>query len=79
MMAPARAKIVVVGVCMQPDTIFPALAVMKELSLDFVVAYRRGDFAFTLDMLEAERIESKPMITGRVDRLILSRPASSSA
>lgn len=66
MMAPARSKIVVVGVCMQPDTIFPGMAILKELSLDFVIAYRRDDFVFTLDMLDAERIDSKPMITDRV-------------
>lgn len=67
MMAPARAKVVVVGVCMQPDTIFPGLAIIKELSLQFVIAYRKPDFQFTLDMLETGRIASAPMITDRVD------------
>jgi (R,R)-butanediol dehydrogenase/meso-butanediol dehydrogenase/diacetyl reductase len=67
MMAPARAKVVVVGVCMQPDTIFPGMAIVKELSLHFVVAYRKADFQFTLDMLAAGRIASAPMITDRVD------------
>lgn len=66
MMTPPRARIVVVGVCMQPDTIFPVIASVKELSLQFVIAYRRNDFAFTLDMLDAERIVSQPMITDRV-------------
>jgi threonine dehydrogenase-like Zn-dependent dehydrogenase len=65
-MSPSRARIVVVGVCMQPDTIFPVIASVKELSLQFVIAYRRDDFAFTLDMLDAERIVSQPMITDRV-------------
>lgn len=67
MLAPARARIVVVGVCMQPDTIFPALAILKELSLHFVVAYRRQDFEFILDMLGSERVASQPMITDVVD------------
>jgi (R,R)-butanediol dehydrogenase/meso-butanediol dehydrogenase/diacetyl reductase len=66
MMAPARAKIVVVGVCMQPDTIFPVLAILKELSLHFVIGYHRDDFGFTLDMLETERIACQAMITDRV-------------
>ncbi len=57
----------VVGVCMQPDTISPGIAILKELSLHFVVAYRQADFRFTLDMLDAERIASRPMITDRVD------------
>jgi len=63
MLAPARARIVVVGVCMRPDTILPAMAILKELSLDFVVGYRRLDFELTVDMLDAERIASRPMIT----------------
>jgi (R,R)-butanediol dehydrogenase/meso-butanediol dehydrogenase/diacetyl reductase len=67
MLAPARSRIVVVGVCMQPDTIVPGLAILKELALHFVIAYRKRDFEFTLDMLEAERIASRPMITHRVD------------
>jgi (R,R)-butanediol dehydrogenase/meso-butanediol dehydrogenase/diacetyl reductase len=66
MLAPPRARVVVVGVCMAPDTIVPGMAIVKELSLDFVVAYRRADFAFTLDMLGSGRIDSKPMITDRV-------------
>jgi (R,R)-butanediol dehydrogenase/meso-butanediol dehydrogenase/diacetyl reductase len=66
MLAPPRARVVVVGVCMAPDTIVPGMAIVKELKLDFVVAYRRADFAFTLDMLAAGRIDPKPMITDRV-------------
>jgi len=66
MMAPARARIVVVGVCMQPDTIFPVMAIIKELSLHFVIGYHRDDFGFILDMLETERIACQAMITDRV-------------
>jgi (R,R)-butanediol dehydrogenase/meso-butanediol dehydrogenase/diacetyl reductase len=66
-LAPARARIVVVGVCMQPDTFLPAMAILKELSFDFVVGYRRSDFELTLAMLDAERIASRPMITDVVD------------
>lgn len=66
-LAPARGRIVVVGVCGQPDTIVPALANVKELRLDFVVAWSRNDFAFTIEMLEQGRIQSAPMVTDRVD------------
>jgi (R,R)-butanediol dehydrogenase/meso-butanediol dehydrogenase/diacetyl reductase len=66
MLAPPRARLVVVGVCMAPDTIVPGMAIVKELSLHFVVAYRKADFAFTLDMLAAGRIDPRPMITDRV-------------
>jgi (R,R)-butanediol dehydrogenase/meso-butanediol dehydrogenase/diacetyl reductase len=63
MMAPPRSRIVVVGVCTQPDTIIPVLAIVKELTLKFVVAYRKSDFRLTLDMLDRGRIEGRPMIT----------------
>ena len=65
-LAPVRARVVVVGLCMQPDTILPALAIAKELRLDFVVAYTVQDFAFTIDMLASERVRSAAMITDRV-------------
>ena len=63
MLAPPRGRIVVVGACMQPDTIVPVMAVVKEVSLHFVIAYRRSDFQFTLDMLDAERIHAEDMVT----------------
>jgi len=65
-LAPARGRVVVVGVCMQPDTFFPGMAIVKEVTLQFVVAYRSQDFAFTLDMLDAERITAEPMVTDSV-------------
>ena len=65
-LAPVRGRVVVVGVCMQPDTILPGLAIAKDLRLDFVVAYTKQDFAFTIDMLASERVRSTAMITDRV-------------
>ncbi|MGH0037579.1 MAG: alcohol dehydrogenase catalytic domain-containing protein [Myxococcota bacterium] len=62
-LAPARSRIVVVGVCMQPDTFFPGMGIVKELTLKFVVAYRQSDFRFTIDMLDAERIHAESMVT----------------
>ena len=56
LLAPPRGRIIVVGVCMQPDTIFPVFAIVKEINLRFVVGYRKQDFQLTLDMLAAERI-----------------------
>jgi (R,R)-butanediol dehydrogenase/meso-butanediol dehydrogenase/diacetyl reductase len=62
-----RGRIVVVGVCMQPDTLLPAVAVMKEVSMQFVVAYEKRDFAFTLALLDQGRIASEEMVTDVVD------------
>ena len=62
-----RGRVTVVGVCMEPDTIFPGLAIMKEIDLRFVVAYDKSDFAFTLSMIDAQRISGDPMVTDVVD------------
>ncbi|HTO52937.1 MAG TPA: zinc-binding dehydrogenase [Myxococcota bacterium] len=58
-----RGRVVVVGVCMQPDMIFPALAVIKEVDVRFVVAYQRSDFELAIEMLDRGRIEAHDMIT----------------
>jgi 2-desacetyl-2-hydroxyethyl bacteriochlorophyllide A dehydrogenase len=58
-----RGRVVVVGVCMQPDMIFPALAVIKEVDVRFVVAYHRSDFELAIEMLDRGRIEAHDMIT----------------
>jgi (R,R)-butanediol dehydrogenase/meso-butanediol dehydrogenase/diacetyl reductase len=63
LLAPPRGRIVVVGVCMQPDTLFPMIAIVKEISLHFVLGYRKQDFQLTLDMLAAGRIAGEAMIT----------------
>ena len=36
---PRDARVVVVGVCMEPDTIEPMFGIVKELSLQFVLGY----------------------------------------
>jgi (R,R)-butanediol dehydrogenase/meso-butanediol dehydrogenase/diacetyl reductase len=62
-----RGRVVVVGVCMQMDTIFPVMAVVKEVSLSFVVAYRRADFEIAIEMLDRGRIPGREMVTDVVD------------
>lgn len=64
--APANGRIVVVGVCMAPDTIVPVKAITKELQVNYVFMYRPEDFAITLDMLNRERIDPSPMLTREV-------------
>ena len=66
-LAPARSKVVVAGVCMRPDQFVPGVAVVKELRLEFVLAYHKADFQLTLDMLDAGRIDPWPMVTDRID------------
>lgn len=62
-----RGRVVVVGVCMQMDSIFPVMAVVKEIEVRFVVAYRRQDFELTIEMLDRGRIPGRDMVTDVVD------------
>jgi threonine dehydrogenase-like Zn-dependent dehydrogenase len=64
--APHRARIVVVGVCMEDDRIRPMIGINKELSLQFVIAYQPDEFADTLTALAEGRILAEPVVTGRV-------------
>ena len=65
-LAPVDARVVVVGLCMGADTIFPAVAFIKELDLRFVFAYRKRDFEMTISMLESGRIIVDEMVTNCV-------------
>jgi threonine dehydrogenase-like Zn-dependent dehydrogenase len=64
--APARSRIVVAGVCMQPDTFRPLIAVIKELDLHFVYAYDADEFAATLRSIAEGEVDVTPLITGTV-------------
>src|SRR5262249_7456798 len=57
-------RIVVVGVCHQPDPIVPATAITKELSLRFVFAYRPDEFAQSLRWIADATVAVEPFITG---------------
>jgi 2-desacetyl-2-hydroxyethyl bacteriochlorophyllide A dehydrogenase len=65
-LAPRRGKIVPVGVCEQPDTILPFLALIKELQIQFAIAYTRDDFETVISMLAQGRIDPSAMITDSV-------------
>ena len=64
--APRNARIVVVGVCMEPDKIFPMLGIVKELNLQFVLGYTQEEFAATLEHIAERRIDVTPLVTGTV-------------
>ena len=64
--APRDTRIVVVGVCMEPDTIHPLRGISKELSLQFVLGYAPDEFAATLLHLADDAIPTAPLITGKV-------------
>jgi len=64
--APARSRVVVVGVCMQPDEILPAIAVVKELDIRFAFGYDAGQFGVCLDRIADGAVDVAPLITAQV-------------
>lgn len=63
---PPQSRIVVVGVCMEPDTITPFFGISKELNIQFALAYDPDEFATTLRALAEGEIDVAPIITGEV-------------
>ena len=64
--APRDARIVVAGVCMEPDRIEPFFGIVKELSLQFVLGYTPEEFARCLRLLAEGMVDAKALVTGRV-------------
>jgi 2-desacetyl-2-hydroxyethyl bacteriochlorophyllide A dehydrogenase len=64
--APRSTRIVVAGVCMEPDTILPILGVTKELSVQFVLGYDPMEFRQTLEHIANGDIDVAPLITGEI-------------
>jgi threonine dehydrogenase-like Zn-dependent dehydrogenase len=64
--APLWSRVVVVGVCMEPDKIRPAMAINKEIDLRFVVGYTPLEFRDTLHMLAEGKVDAASLVTGTV-------------
>jgi threonine dehydrogenase-like Zn-dependent dehydrogenase len=64
--APLFSRVVVVGVCMAPDTVRPAMAINKEIDLRFVVGYTPLEFRDTLHMLAEGKVSAAPLVTATV-------------
>jgi threonine dehydrogenase-like Zn-dependent dehydrogenase len=64
--APLFSRVVVVGVCMEPDRIRPAMAISKEIDLRFVLGYTPLEFRDTLYMLAEGKVNAAPLVTGTV-------------
>jgi (R,R)-butanediol dehydrogenase/meso-butanediol dehydrogenase/diacetyl reductase len=62
--AATDAQVTLVGACMVPDTIHPLVPTSKELTLSFVIYYRRRDFTQTLAHLRRGELDPTPLITG---------------
>jgi len=64
--APPQSRILVVGVCMETDEIWPMMGIGKELNIQFVLGYTPQEFADTLAAIAEGRLDVAPLITGEV-------------
>lgn len=64
--APRNARIMVVGVCMEDDTIQPMSGINKELNIQFVLGYTSEEFSQTLYAIADGKLPVEPLITGKV-------------
>lgn len=64
--APPMSRIVVVGSCLEPDTIRPVLAQMKEIDAIFSVGYNPAEFREVLHMIAEGKVNPVPFLTGTV-------------
>ena len=64
--APRSARVLVVGVCMEADTIWPMVGINKELSIQFSLGSQPDEFARTLQLIAEGQIDVAPLITGEI-------------
>jgi threonine dehydrogenase-like Zn-dependent dehydrogenase len=64
--APMGTRLLVVGVCMEHDTINPFFGISKELNIQFALAYDLMEFNESLRAIAEGDIDVTPMITGEV-------------
>jgi threonine dehydrogenase-like Zn-dependent dehydrogenase len=65
-MAPKDSRILVVGVCMQPDQVHPLVGIGRELNIQFALGYQPDEFAQSLRSIADGAVDLRPLITGTV-------------
>lgn len=65
--APRQSQILVVGLCMPKDQIWPAVGINKELIIRFVLGWTPEEFSASLRAIVEGTIDVAPFITGQVD------------
>jgi threonine dehydrogenase-like Zn-dependent dehydrogenase len=66
-MAPKDARILIVGACMQADTIHPMLGIGRELNLQFAFGYEPGEFVSALTAIADGKVDLAPWLTATVN------------
>lgn len=64
--SPQGTRVIVAGVCMEPDTVLPFFGAAKEIGISFVYAYDPAEFAESLRAIADGDIDVAPLITGEV-------------
>jgi threonine dehydrogenase-like Zn-dependent dehydrogenase len=64
--APAGARIIVVGVCMETDRFEPFFGIVKQVNMQFVLGYTAEEFAESLRHLAEGKVDAAALITGTV-------------
>ncbi|MET0984442.1 MAG: alcohol dehydrogenase catalytic domain-containing protein [Steroidobacteraceae bacterium] len=59
----SRGQILSAGGCYLPDTFIPVNALLKEIVINFSLAYEVGDFEAVIDALAREGVKPEPLIT----------------
>ena len=58
-----QGEVMALGFCLEPDTIVPGAALMKDVSLRFSICYTRDDFEACAAALEADGERARAMVT----------------
>ena len=61
-----KGRVVVAGVCFEPDPYLPMLALLKELTVAFSVYYRPEEFAHVVEAFATGRIDPTVLVTDTI-------------
>ncbi len=64
--APPATRVIVAGVCMSEDTFEPAIAINKQMSLQFVLGYNAAEFASCLTSIAEGQLDTGLFLSGSV-------------
>lgn len=64
--APRGTRVLVVGVCMEDDTISPFFGISKEINVQFALGYDPAEFARSLRSIAEGEIDVASLITARI-------------
>jgi len=64
--APKNARILVVGACMQADSLYPMIGITKEINIQFVFGYAPEEFSSSLEAIAEGDVDLSPWLTGTV-------------